>query len=150
MRRSVRSIDADDHARCLEDGASVRAFGEAELLGAAVSDDRRQHVAAADFQIDLTVDRAVDDAGDGAAEDVPGAHFRVVQVGAKDDRACLDDGARRHARLQPESFDGPDGYGRNNRSSAGELDGHFGIDRALDDRRNSTPEDVPCAYIHCF
>jgi hypothetical protein len=50
-------------------------------------DDRRQHVAAADFKIDLADDRPVDDTGDGAAENVAGAHFRLVQVGAEDEMA---------------------------------------------------------------
>lgn len=129
-----RSLDANDYARGFEDGAGVAAFDESEFCCAAVGDDRRQHVATADFKIDLAVDWPIDHLGDGAAEDVSGAHFRVVQVGAEDDCARLDDSAGRHALFQPEPLNGTDGDGRDDFSPTGQADGNLGIDRALDDR----------------
>ena len=69
-----------------------------------MGDDGADGVAAADLKVHLGIDRTFDDLGDGAAEDVAGADLGVVQVGADDDRAGLDDGVGISAGFHTETF----------------------------------------------
>lgn len=71
----TRSLDADDHARCLEDRGRSRAVREAEAIDAIVGDDRDDLGAAHGLDHDFRIDRAFRDRRNGARDAVAGRHL---------------------------------------------------------------------------
>ena len=106
------SAYADYDAGRLEQGAGMAADLQLQAGGTAVGNDGADGIAAADLDINLGVDRAFDDLGDGAAEDIAGADLGVVHVGADDDRTGLDDGVCLSAGFQSQVIDGAVGDNR--------------------------------------
>lgn len=76
-----------------------------------MSNDGADGSSAADLHIHFGIDRSFNDCDDRAAEDITGTDLGIMQVGADDNRAGLDDGVRFATDLQPHIVNGTVGDG---------------------------------------